>query len=84
MNGRITIRFAINCQGKTGRYRIETVDHSYQSAPEFFPDEMIQALLTGVKNMDNWKAGKQEGQACDSFSFLTFHIQNGQLKEILP
>jgi hypothetical protein len=84
INGRITIRFAINCRGKTGRYRIEKVDADYQPAPDLFPEELTQALLRGVKNMDPWQAGKQNGQACDSFSFLTFHIQNGQLKEILP
>lgn len=81
-HGYITIRFIVNCEGKTGRFRIQQMDMNYQ--PDKFPDELVQKLLSTTKSLNGWEIGMYEGVARDYYQYLTFKIENGELKEIMP
>ena len=81
-DGYITIRFVINCEGQTNRYRVFAVDRDYN--PQLVPNENREQLKTWVKNMGNWTAGQYEGIEYDSYKFITFKIEKNSIIEILP
>jgi len=81
--GFITIRFIVNCKGKSGRFRLYSTD---QKLEEFtFTKEISDQLLKIVKELSGWKAGEiPSGENIDYYQYLTFKIVNGQIKEITP
>lgn len=81
-SGFLTIRFIVNCEGKTGRFRVQEMDENYN--PKRFNNELTDQLLTLTKNMDGWIIGEYEGKAYDYYQYLTFKIEDGQLIEIMP
>ena len=81
-SGFITIRFIVNCKGKTGRYRVQEMDSLY--AEKKFSEEFTAGYLRLTKQLNGWEVGQLEGKAYDYYQYLTFKIENGQLKEIMP
>jgi hypothetical protein len=81
-SGFLTIRFVVNCEGQTGRYRIQGMDNEYN--PKNFSDELAAQLLNVTKQLDGWLAGEYEGRRFDYYQYLTFKIENGHLIEIMP
>lgn len=81
-NGYLTIRFIVNCKGKTGRFRIEEMDFDYKSKK--FDSKIKNQLLAIVKNLDGWIPRKKNNQNLDYYQYLTFKIENGQIIKILP
>jgi hypothetical protein len=82
-DGFITIRFVVNCKGQTGRFRIYEVNKELK---EFSFDVRIsESLLNIAKHLSKWKIQKaQDGTPMDYYQYLTFKIENGQIKEITP
>lgn len=81
--GYVTIRFVVNCQRKTGRFRIQQMDTAYQEKK--FNEALIADLLTRTKKLDGWLIAKNErGEAVDYYQYLTFKIERGKLTEIMP
>jgi len=82
-NGYITIRFVINCAGKTGRFEIEQTDFNFE--PIRFDKYLVKHLFLLTQSLNKWKIGKdKKGNLKDSRKFLTYKIENGELKKILP
>lgn len=82
-SGWLTIRFVVNCEGRTGWFRVKGVDRTYQ--PKKFDTAIEQQLLTLTKELNGWIVGKNEaGQAFDYYQYLTFKLEDGRLLEILP
>jgi hypothetical protein len=80
--GFITIRFIVNCQGATGRFRVQGIDSNYQEKK--FSPALTGQLLSLTKQLDGWVIGKYEGMIYDYYQYLTFKIENGKLIEIMP
>jgi hypothetical protein len=80
--GYITIRFIVNCEGSTGRYRVEEMDMNYQ--PKKFSKALRDTLLDLTKQLSGWTIAVYETQVFDYYQYLAFKIEDGQLKEILP
>ena len=81
-NGLIRIRFIVNCDGETGRFRILESDFEYQ---EFtFDKNIINQLVSITENLKGWKILKRKNQNLDYYQYLIFKIENGNIKEILP
>jgi hypothetical protein len=80
--GYLTIRFIVNCEGQSGRFRIEEMDLSYQ--PKSFDKRISQQLLEIVKGLDGWIPRKSPGKNVDFYQYLTFRIEKGQIVKILP
>jgi hypothetical protein len=51
-SGYITIRFIVNCEGKTGRYRIEEMNNEYQSMS--FDEKLVEKILALTKELSGW------------------------------
>lgn len=80
--GFVTIRFIVNCEGKTGWFRVLGIDNAYQ--PKKFSAALVDQLLLLTKQLNGWLVGDYNGKVYDYYQYLTFKIQNGQLVEILP
>ena len=82
VQGFITIRFIVNCEGKTGRFRIQEMDNHYNAA--VFPKALTDQLLELTKMLEGWTPAAYEGTKMDYYQYLTFKIENGDIKEIMP
>ena len=81
-NGFLTIRFIINCNGNTGRFRIFEIDSNYQ--PIHFKDTLSQQLLRLVKQVKGWQPAVYKEKVYDSYQYITFRIRNGKIISISP
>lgn len=81
--GYLTIRFVVNCEGKTGRFRVEQMGFDYQ--PKNFSPELTSQLLHLTTQLQDWGiAVDPSGQPKDYYQYLTFKLRHGNLEEILP
>ncbi len=81
-SGYITIRFVINCKGESGRHQLLQVGLDYQEKE--FNKLLTDKLLELTVNLKDWDALSFSDSTYDSFTHLTFKIENGELVEILP
>jgi hypothetical protein len=80
--GFITIRFIVNCEGKTGRFRIQEMSNDY--VVKSFGKEITDQLLSLTKSLDGWIAATNKERNFDYYQYLTFKIEDGRLIEIMP
>ena len=82
-SGLIRIRFIVNCNGNTGRFRINGMDPSYNE--KVFDPKITNQLLEITKSLKDWKIYPDgDKRKRDYYMYLTFKIVDGQIKEILP
>lgn len=81
-SGWVRIRFMVNCEGKTGRYRIQAADYNYR--PVRFDERIISQLVKITHSLEGWLPQRINGRVRDYYQYLIFKIEKGQLKEILP
>jgi len=82
INGYITIRFVVNCEGKTGLFRIQQMNDNYL---EEKPDKDFSAkLLNFTQSLNGWIPKEISGRKIDYYQYLTYKITNGKVSEILP
>ncbi len=81
-NGYLTIRFVVNCNGQTGRFRVMEMDPDYQ--PKKFSPALRGQLLQLTKQLKGWLPGKNEGIPYDYYQYLTFTIVQGEITRITP
>ncbi len=81
-NGYLTIRFVVNCNGQTGRFRILEMSPEYQ--PKKFPEALSGRILQLTKQMAGWLPGKSENIPYDYYQYLTFTIVQGEITHIMP
>ncbi len=80
--GIITVRFIINCKGKTDRFRVFVVDGNYKMLN--INQQLEQLCINTVKNMGDWKPGNDSGEYFDSYFTLSLKIRDGKINGILP
>lgn len=82
INGYITIRFLVNCEGKTGLFRIQQMNENYTE--ENFDKDFVNKLLNFTKSLDGWIPKEIQGTKLDYYQYLTYKITDGKVSEILP
>lgn len=80
--GLIRIRFIVNCNGQTGRFRVLGMDRKYREKE--FHSSITSELLRIVKSLNKWKPKSVNGELVDYYQYLIFKIENGEILEILP
>lgn len=80
--GFVTIRFIVNCEGKSGRFRIQGMDIEYKD--KVFDRSLSDQLLNLTKQLDGWGIGQMNDKPSDYYQYLTFKIEDGNLIEIMP
>lgn len=81
-SGYVTIRFIVNCEGKSDRFRVQEFDWDYQAKK--FSKDLIKQLLELTKQLDGWMVPEYKNKKRDYYQYLTFKIVDGQINEILP
>lgn len=81
-SGYIVIRFLVNCQGKTDRFRVSQMDMNAQ--PVQFEQKLTEQLVDLTKQLHEWIPGQINGTAYDSYYYLNFKIEKGNLQDINP
>ncbi|MBB6371124.1 hypothetical protein [Chryseobacterium shigense] len=82
MNGYITVRFLVNCEGKTGLFRVQQMNADLK---ETAPDkELGEKLLRFTKSLDGWIPKEIKGFKAGYYQYLTYKIENGKVSEVLP
>lgn len=81
--GLIRIRFMVNCQGIPGRFRMIMADKNYK--PFEFDQRITNQLLKITKSLKGWTTiSDNNNNARDYYMYLSFKLDNGDLKAILP
>lgn len=80
-SGYIVIRFIRNCEGETGRFRVQTLDEHFAS--QDCPKALEEHLLGIVKTLKNWKYARLKDESFDCSKYLNFKINNGKIDNIL-
>lgn len=80
--GYLTIRFIINCSGKTGRFRMYGLDAHYQHYK--FNDSVCSQLMTLTKGLKNWQPAEYKNKIYDSYQYITFKLKKGAIECVLP
>ena len=80
--GYLTIRFIINCSGKTGRFRMYELDANYQ--PCTFDAGISNQLLQLTKELTGWQPAVYKETIYDSYQYITFKLNKGTIECVLP
>jgi len=81
-SGMVRIRFIVNCNGETNRFRILESDLRYQE--KSFDNSIINQLLSITRALNGWGPKYNNGKAVDYYQYLIFRIVDGQIIKILP
>lgn len=82
INGYITVRFLVNCEGKTGLFRLKHMDSDLKDV--VLNEELENKLLKFTKSLNGWMPKEIEGLKIDYYQYLTYKIEDGQVSEVLP
>jgi len=80
--GVLTLRFIVNCQGETDRFRLYEMDNNYQEIK--FSKSVSDQILSIAKSLKGWKSKKLNGTPIDYYQILSFKIEQGEIIDILP
>ena len=81
-SGLLRIRFTVNCHGKSGRFRLLSMNENYEEMS--FSDGIVDQLLALTKDYKEWRVLSYNGMESDYYFYVTFKIKNGQIREVLP
>jgi hypothetical protein len=80
MNGDITVRFLVNCEGKTGLFRVRQMNTGLTE-----PDKKTgRKALRFTKSLEGWIPKEIKGFKADYYQYLTYKIEDGKVSEVLP
>lgn len=82
VNGYITVRFLVNCEGKTGLFRLKHLDSDLKDVA--LDEELGNELMKFTKSLDGWMPKEIKGLKVDYYQYLTYKIENGKVSEVLP
>lgn len=82
VNGYITVRFLVNCEGKTGMFRSKHMDSDLKDVA--LDEELENRLLYFTKSLNGWMPKEIEGLKVDYYQYLTYKIEDGKVSEVLP
>ena len=81
-SGWLTIRFIINTEGRTGRFRLFEMDSTYQ--PIHFDPRISSALLAAIKDWPGWQPAHNNERRFDTYQYVTFRLRQGRITTISP
>jgi len=81
-SGYLNIRFVINCEGETGRYVMH--ENDLNLVPKKFDPKLREQLFKLTSSLDKWNPNVISGNKVDSYMYLSYRIENGEITEIIP
>ncbi|PIA78626.1 hypothetical protein BFR04_03575 [Gaetbulibacter sp. 4G1] len=76
-NGYFFIRFVVNCNDETGRFRMQILDQNFKSTN--CPKELEIHILKITKALKNWNHAFYKGKAMDCYRFLIIKMEKGKI-----
>jgi hypothetical protein len=80
--GFLNLRFHINCEGQVGNVEVNELDQDLELTN--LNKELVQQLINLSINKNNWNSFEYEGKQFDTYMYLIFKLENGNVHEILP
>lgn len=81
-SGYLNFRFIVNCKGEAGAYVIHENDLDLQ--PKSFNKNLVDQLFKINVSLKNWTPNYMRGGHRDSYMYISYRIENGEITEILP
>jgi hypothetical protein len=81
-SGYLNFRFIINCKGEAGRFVIHENDLNLE--PKKFTKELKDQLFKLTTQLKKWNPNIIDGELVDSYMYLSYRIEHGNITEILP
>ena len=81
-SGYLNIRFVINCEGSAGRYDIHENKLDMETTPLY--TDMVEHIFELTAQLKQWNPNVIRGNIWDSYMYLSYRIENGEITEILP
>ncbi len=80
-DGFVVIRFLVNCEGKTGRYRAEALNLDF--TPGSAPEGLLEYAVDLVKRLDNWTKSTSSESFTEYSKFINLKIRQGEIEHVL-
>ena len=81
-SGYLNFRFIVNCKGEPGAYVIHENDLDLN--PKKFKAELVEQLLSITVGLNKWNPNFMRGKERDSYMYISYRIENGDITEIIP
>lgn len=81
-SGYLNIRFVVNCKGEAGRYVIH--ENNLNLEPMAFSKDLKNQLFELTTQLNEWKPLVLRDEAQDSYMYLSYRIENGNITQIIP
>lgn len=81
-SGYLNIRFVINCKGEAGRYLIHQNDLNLN--PTKLDPNMVDQLFDITTELKTWHPNYTHDAYRDSYMYISYRIEHGNITEILP
>jgi len=75
--GYFIIRFAVNCNDESGRFRWEIVDQNFNETT--CSKELENHIITLVKGLNKWKHPFYRGKSYDGYTYIIVKLENGNI-----
>jgi len=77
-SGYFIIRFAVNCKGESGRFRLEILDNNFELTN--CPESLKVNIKTIFKDLNKWNHPVYKNEDYDGYTFRTLKINNGEIE----
>lgn len=81
-SGYLNFRFLVNCEGNAGWF--EVIEMNLDLEETNLNDEMVHQLLKLTSNSKHWKIYTYNEIPRNYYMYISYRIENGEIKEILP
>lgn len=81
-SGYLNFRFIVNCKGEAGAYVIHENDLDFNQKQ--FDSDLVQQLFEITTNFKQWHPNYMRGANRDSYMYISYRIEHGEITEILP
>lgn len=81
-SGYLNFRFVVNCKGEAGAYIIH--QNNLDLEPKQFNKSLINQLFEITSSLKEWRPNYMAGGHRDSYMYISYRIENGEITEILP
>jgi hypothetical protein len=79
-SGYFVIRFAINCNNETGRFRMQILNSTFKET-NYLP-ELGSHILSITKALKGWNHAFYQGKYMDCYRFIIIKMENGKIQKI--
>ncbi|MEO0732963.1 MAG: hypothetical protein AAFZ52_09015 [Bacteroidota bacterium] len=80
-NGYVIVRFLVNCQGQTGRYRVQALHPDF--SPATAPATLLPHLTDLIRRLNNWTKSPEYGRQAEYAKYINLQFTDGKLQYVL-